>query len=228
MSVDVKMQLTNAPDAKEFPLIEVAMHSHRLLRYMPAAGKDKNVAFQYYLWNCAISESFYMTINFAEIVCRNAIHNALLFRLKDKWYDDATFRKIIHPRYLSELNAAIADEALEHGNKMTPHHVASSLTFGFWEHLVTKRFERLLWSKGIGHNFPGAHYSKKRQDLHDLMESVRRWRNRIAHHRAIFDKDPTRKHQDTVELIKWVCGSTGTWITANSKVPAAIALRPKP
>ncbi|BCG98970.1 hypothetical protein EFV37_04540 [Mesorhizobium loti] len=222
------MQLTNAPDEKQFPLIETALHSVRLQRYMPAAGKDKTVAFQYYLWNCAISESFYLSLHFSEIVCRNALHQALLARGDEKWFENSTFRNILEDRFRRELDDTVAQEWQDHGEKLTSHHIVASLTFGFWEHLTTKRFERFLWSKGVHKAFPNAPKGATYEDLHSQIEIVRRWRNRIAHHRSIFDKGPMRKHQEAIDLIKWVCLDTANWVIAGSKVPAAIALRPKP
>jgi hypothetical protein len=222
------MQLANPPAAEKVPVIESAINGDRLKRYMPAAGMDKCAAFGFYMWNCALSEAFYAPLHFAEIVCRNAIQKSIAFKRGDRWFEDRTFRSLLDPKFLSELDRAIADETTQHGTAVTQHHVASALAFGFWEHVTTKRFERLIWTRGISHNFPNAHYSVNRQKLHDQIESVRRWRNRIAHHRAIFDKDPMRKHQDTIELVRWVCGDTAAWVSSASKVPAAIALRPKP
>lgn len=220
------MQLTNSPTAKQFQAIEKAIQSERLARYLPAAGKNKTLAFRYYLWNCALSESFYLPIHFSEVLCRNAIHRQLVFRLGEKWYEHTTFRNLLDPKFRSELDGAIADERAQHSSQMTNHHVVSALHFGFWEHLTTKRFERLIWHRGIGHNFPGAHFSKNRQDLHDLIESVRRWRNRIAHHNAIFDKSPSRKLQDTMDLIKWVCADTSAWLATVCTAQAVLNARP--
>ncbi len=221
------MQLTNSPSEGLIPKVEAALQPQRLARYLPAAEQDKSLALRYYLWNCAISESFYIPLHFGEIICRNAIHNALLFKLGETWFDNATLHKIMDERFSREVAGAVSDERSQHGQNMTAHHVASALTFGFWEHLTTKRFERLLWNRGIRHNFPGAKPTATRQSLHDLIESVRRWRNRIAHHRAIFDKDPTRKYQDTVELMKWACDDTANWVTTMSRVPQTINMRPK-
>jgi len=195
---------------------------------MPVAENGIDKALQFYAWNCGLSEAFYISLHFAEILCRNAIQKALAFKAGEEWFRHKTFVNLLDARFQSELAIAISNEQAVHGVLMTQHHVASALTFGFWEHLTTKRFERLIWSRGISHNFPGAHFSIKRQDLRDRIESVRRWRNRIAHHQAIFDKDPMRKHQETIELIHWVCGVTGAWVSASSRVPAALALRPKP
>lgn len=221
------MQLPSAPGDEKFPIIEAALQGERVARYMPAAGRDKNVAFQYYLWNCALCEAFFIPLHFAEIVCRNALNNALTARAGDKWYEDRTFRKILDERFRDELIDAVGKERAQHGAALTSHHVVSALTFGFWEHLATKRFERYLWARGIHPIFPGAPKGKVYGDVHDLIESVRRWRNRIFHHRAIFDKGPMRKHQDALELVKWACADTSAWVAAASRVPVAIALRPK-
>lgn len=221
------MQLVNAPPPEKFQAVENAIQAERILRYLPAANMDSAAAFRLYLWNLALCEAFFISLHFAEIVCRNAIHRRLIERLGDNWFDNSTFISILDERFRYELIDAHDEEKRQHGEKLTSHHVVSALNFSFWEHLMTKRFERLLWSSGIKSSFPNAPNRIGREEMRALIESVRRWRNRIAHHRAIFDKGPTRKHQDALFLIQWVCKDTGDWIAAASKVPAAIALRPE-
>src|SRR5690606_15670189 len=171
-------------------------------------------AFQFYLWNSVLCEAFLLPLHFAEVVARNALHQALLARGDTQWFENKTFLQLLEKRFNSELKEAIVRERKQHGGNLTSHHIVSALTFGFWEHLATKRFERYLWAKGIHGAFPCAPDGSTYEDLHKLIESVRRWRNRIAHHRAIFDKRPMRKHQDTLTLIKWVCGDTGAWVAS--------------
>jgi hypothetical protein len=226
-SFGLKMQITNPPDEKSFQNIVLAVQEERISRYFPAAKKDKIVAFRYYLWNCTLCESFHLPLHFSEIVCRNAFHQGLLRRIGNDWYKNTVLLGLLDKRFVDELCGAVGAEASQHGGAITGHHVVSALTFGFWEHLTTKRFDRFLWAKGVQEIFPCAPKGTTREDLHTLIESVRRWRNRIAHHRAIFDKGPMRKYQDTLALIKWVCGDTAAWVAASSKVPIAIALRPK-
>jgi hypothetical protein len=221
------MQLTNPPEAEEFHKIVKALHSQRLGRYFPAANKNDQKAFSFYLWNCALCEAFHLPLHIAEIACRNAIHQALLARGNPAWFEEKTFCGILDDRFKRELADTVDLERKQHGRNLSSHHVVSGLTFGFWEHLATKRFDRYLWAKGIHGSFPNAPNGMTFEELHGLIESVRRWRNRIAHHRAIFDKGPTRKHQDAIDLITWACGSTGAWVNSVSKVPVAIQLRPK-
>lgn len=220
------MQLINSPSPEKFQAVKSAIQSERILRYLPAANRDSAAAFRLYLWNCALCEAFFVSLHFAEIVCRNAIHRRLIERCGDKWYENQTLLNILDQRFKYELIDAINEEARQHGDKLTSHHIVSTLNFAFWEHLMTKRFERFLWPHGISCSFPNAPNRIGREDMRALIESVRRWRNRIAHHRAIFDKGPTKKHQDALFLIQWVCRDTGEWVASSSKVPIAIALRP--
>jgi hypothetical protein len=134
------MQLTNAPGPREFQSIEIVLQAERIDRYMPAAGKERAAAFRYYLWNCALCEAFYLPLHFSEIVCRNALHNALIARAGPTWYENATLLTILDERFRAELREAVSKERYQHGRRLTAHHVVSALTFGFWEHLATKRF----------------------------------------------------------------------------------------
>ncbi|WP_237154540.1 Abi family protein [Oryzibacter oryziterrae] len=228
MQTPPKNQLIPRPTPDQVVRLETVMQPQRISRYLPAAEFDRSAAFEMYLWNCELSEAFYIPLHFAEIIIRNAIHNALLNRLGESWFEHQTFLKVIDPRFRSELEIAIDDEREQHGSATNSHHIASALTFGFWEHLTTKRFDRMIWSKGIRYNFPNAHHLRRREDLQRHIESIRRWRNRIAHHRAIFDKEPVKKHQEIVEVINWVCTESASWVNSASRVMQTIASRPTP
>lgn len=220
------MQLPNAPIAEKFPTIVAAIQHERLMRYAQPAGGDVARAFAYYTWNGSMSECFHVALHFAEIVTRNAFNHALTQRFGAEWFAHELFLRVLDERNRKELEDAVQKERKQHRGRMTAHHVVSALTFGFWDHLATKRFDRLIWAKGVQAIFPCAPQDKAREDIHALIESVRRWRNRIAHHRAIFDKGPMRKHQEALELIGWACVETKGWVAAASRLPAALALRP--
>lgn len=206
--------------------VYLAIQPERIARYY-AASEDASVSkLDMYTWNCNLAESFYPSLHYSEIVCRNAIHSALQHRKSDEWINDPTFRGLLSSRFLGQLDSAIAEETSQHGSNMTPHHIVSSLTFGFWEHLTIKRFERYLFPRGFQRAFPNAHYSLKLQDLHDTIEKVRRWRNRVAHHRALFDKGPTSMHHDAIKLIRWRCETTADFVQSISRVPQVINSRP--
>ncbi len=175
----------------------------------------------------AVCEAFYIPLHFSEIAFRNAMQRQLLARAGPIWFAEESFVQLLDPRFASELSYAVNAERKQHGAALTSHHVVSALTFGFWEHLLTKRFERYLWAKGISLSFPNAPKGMTNRDVHTLVESLRRWRNRIAHHHAIFDRGPMRKHADALCLLEWICSDTYKWVASISRVPSAISLRPK-
>ncbi|WP_126420105.1 Abi family protein [Asticcacaulis excentricus] len=221
------MQLTNLPHTKDFASVERFLQTERLSRYYAASKGNKTKAFAHYIWNCDLSQYFYIPLHFAEIGSRNAINLALIANLGPLWFSNSNFVAMLDPRFSTELGKAIQDETKQHGASLTAHHIVSALTFGFWEHLLTKRFDRLLWNKGIALYFPGAPAALSREDLRTSIEGVRRWRNRIAHHRAIFDKSPSRKYQQVVELIMWACPTTCAWVKSVTPVHTIINQRPK-
>ncbi len=198
----------------------------RVNRFAAAAQEDGVTPASLYLWNCEMSAAFYLPLHFAEITCRNTIHSALCFRDK-AWPDNKTFRGLLSHTHLKSLDLAIRDERAQHGDGMTNDHIVSALSFGFWEHLTTKRFKRLLWSKGFQRSFQSAPWEIKLHDLQRQIESVRRWRNRIAHHNAIFDKKPSSKLQDAITLIEWSSPDLSKWVAAQCQVQSIINARPK-
>jgi hypothetical protein len=122
----VKMQLLNSPSDETFPNIEKALDSSRLMRYFPAAGKDKELAFRLYLWNCAFCESFHLSLHMAEIVCRNAIHRALLKRGDPYWFENQTFRGLLEDRFRSELLApSVGKNGPEKVSRLSRHSTGS-------------------------------------------------------------------------------------------------------
>ncbi|PCI85478.1 MAG: hypothetical protein COB24_12870 [Hyphomicrobiales bacterium] len=223
------MQLNSDKDRQLAVTIVGSLQAERVNRYKAAADANGVMPIDLYLWNCNISCAFYDSIHFAEICCRNTIHSALVFRNKDNnWYEDETFRKLLDLRFLRELETAIDNEKNQHGQNITCHHVVSALTFGFWEHLTTRRFKRYLWPRGFQRNFKNAPFDATLHDLNKLIQSVRRWRNRIAHHRAIFDKNPNRKHSDSIMLISWSSSDVSEWVAKQSNVSKTINQRPRP
>lgn len=221
------MQAENAAGQFEFRSVEAALKPPRLGRYMDRPGYDRDRAVAIYLWNCELSESFHFPLHIAEVVCRNSIQTGLRVRFKNPWFEQVEFTRLLDRRQADHLSTVVGEERTQHDKKLSDDHVVSSLTFGFWEHLTTKRFDRTLWLRGIKHNFPNAF--KNGLVIHDVNEQIRRvrqWRNRIAHHRAIFDKDPARKFEAALTLIEWSCADTANWVRELSSVPALLARGP--
>lgn len=220
------MQLPNEPNEQQLAAILSAVHDDRIDRFLPAASGSRDDAFRLYCWNGLLCEAFYLPLHFAEITVRNAVNSHLIERFGDKWFENRAIVGSMDPKRQADLNELLNTEKRRHGTKMTCHHLVSELSFGFWQHLLTKRFGRVIWAKGMQDAFPNLPNSLDRQDIHDRVEVVRKWRNRIAHHKPIFDRGPSAKFQDTVQLIRWVCHDVADWVTTASNVTTAIQSRP--
>lgn len=220
------MQLTNVPSDAQFPAVLEAFQEERIDRYLPAASGSKEDAFRLYLWNCALCEAFYVPLQVAEVVCRNAINKRLTERWGEDWYDHPSLDSRMSKSDRDELAHVLSEERAQHGAHFTAHHLVSGLSFGFWQHMMTKRYDRPLWDLGLATSFPMVPNAMGRQQIHDRIEAIRRWRNRIAHHKAIFDKSPSAKYQETLQFVRWVSSDVGDWLASASKVNLAIDLRP--
>ncbi len=220
------MQLPSEPNDTQLIAILKAVHDDRIDRFLPAAAGSREDAFRLYCWNCVLCEAFYLPLHFAEISVRNAINTHLISRLGPRWFENRALVGSMDPKRQTDLLNLVKEEEQRHGAAMTCHHLVSELSFGFWQHLLTKRFARVIWGPGIHAAFPNLPATAGRQDVYNRIEAVRKWRNRIFHHKPVFDRGPSAKHQEIVQLIRWVCDDVADWVIAASNVTASIQLRP--
>lgn len=220
------MQELNALDDAQFQAIETAISPSRLKRYMGAAERDRWFALQFYIWNANICEAFYMPIHIFEIVVRNSINKALVNKYQGTWYEHLHFLQWLDDDSRDILNRTVAKERQKHGANLTHEHIVSELSLGFWENLTKVSWKNQIWPNGIAQFFPNAPNTATIESINSKIQSIRTFRNRIAHHSAIFDKNPTRKLQIISEVITWSCVTTATWVNSTSGVAPAISQRP--
>lgn len=204
-----------------FADVEQAMSPARLGRYMPAANGDKHLALRYYVWNARLCEEFYLPLQTAEICVRNAIANTLIRRYGAGWYSSAAVTSLLLERHLSELNGVVVSEQLRHGIKFTGDHVVSGLSFGFWVGWMTTRYEQHIWQMGVSRSFPHAPPGLSLQDAHGMVDQLRKFRNKVAHHYAIFDRQPIREYQNLETVISWISPST-LWLVRQLSSPSRV------
>lgn len=202
----------------------------RLGRYMPAANLDPNLALRLYIWNGQLHEAFVLPCQFAEIGIRNAIAAAVSYRFRrGGWHlPGGPLENLLFAEGKRLLTTARDKAVAEHGAAATVDHSIANLPFGFWTTLTTRRFKQHFWSKGIRWSFPHAPASTTVEDLSTRLVAIRDWRNRMAHHYALFDKGPTAEHDNILTVVGWISPEL-RWLTAQvSRVSAVIAARPQP
>jgi hypothetical protein len=221
------MQLTFSCTEATYSCIENTLSSARLGRYLAEAKGDKHLALRLYIWNITLSKALYFPAQICEVAIRNAVHTALRDKHSEDWHQRGSFLCTLPARLKLELNTTLADERGIYGTRMDTNHLVSGLSFGFWVHLLTKNYEDVFWPKYFKVCFPHMPKKETRQGLYDKVDKVRLLRNRIAHHKPIFDRAPNVEYQNLLTLISWVCPETYWLATSLSTVHQTISAKPR-
>lgn len=201
--------------------IEKTMSPARLRRFSAPPAWDKNHSIRTYVWNARLCEEFYIPIQFCEIALRNAIHTRLAELFGPAWYADQTFIHAIPDRHKEELAATVRQEMKFRGASFTADHVVAGMSFGFWQNLMSQSHKNLIWGGGVHSAFPHLPPRWGTTEIYDRLERLRKFRNAVMHHYAIFDKKPTAEYDNIRQLLKWMCPGT-LWLMGELSNPAAV------
>jgi hypothetical protein len=133
-----------------FTKIKTTLSATRLHTYAQDEAKEVIVLARY-LFNSALSQALYPSLQGIEICLRNAINEAACEIYGEDWLSvPASF---IDQRERTQI--ANAKKAL-HKNELpeTNGYLVSELSFGFWTSLLDRRYERTLWQKKHYNNLP--------------------------------------------------------------------------
>jgi hypothetical protein len=200
--------------------IELALSRERLDTYreiLPAGATFVDLI-QVYNANTAISEASMGPIQVVEITTRNSIHKHIANKYGDDWYqgnklgldpdgDRAIKRLIRHysgsPRYNTPRTLAIK--------------IVSELTLGFWTNLFRRQYEDPLWRKCLRFAFPHVGGALTRGDVYQVLDKIRRLRNRIGHHEQILHYDLNTHYNSIIDLLSWVIPVTAIWLSHHNR-----------
>lgn len=206
--------------------ITVTMSSARMGTYLNATGFGTGAtALEIYVWNALVSAAFFSTLHICEVVVRNAISHALELKYGNNWPWDPRFERTLSDWYKAELQSA--RKGIPSGSTGK---VIAELKFSFWCNLFTSRQDQHLWNKHLHTVFPFLPFpltvAAARTMLYNDMQTLRVFRNRIAHHEPIIAY-PLAQHQARIKyLIKLRCGDTEDWLSQWEIVSQVLAARP--
>jgi hypothetical protein len=168
-----------------------------------------------------------MPIQMAEVTARNAIFIPVSKRFGAGWYDNPKFQNILAERMRNELADVVKRQRKRRKANLTGNHIIADLSFGFWTRLMTAAYDKHLWANGVKNSFPNASRSEGREQIFVRLDRLRKFRNDVAHHYAVFDKGPSSEYQNALHLTKLACDETH-WLTKElSSVSQVINNRPK-
>lgn len=106
-----------------------SVSAERLQRYEAMARGDIAEALRLYMWNTALSEALYGTIQGLEITLRNKMHERLAARFGPRWYDVAS----VGLQYIQQDQVLRAKQSLQQqGKPPDSPRIVAELSLGFW------------------------------------------------------------------------------------------------
>ena len=175
---------------------ETAFSQARLNKYLNACAGDTNAAMTLYRHNIKLCQKFYGILNIFEIILRNAINRHYIAYFSDpNWIRHqlaAGGMLEMHPQR-SGIDKIITD--LDKTGRYTNDRVVSSLTFGFWTYLFTK-VPFHCGGNSLLKIFPAKAKGLGQRTIYNDLQTIKAFRNRIAHHEAIcFDATGSKTTQ---------------------------------
>lgn len=200
----------------------------RFQRYVDAQGGCHAEAVSLYEWNVKVSAAFLEVLCHVEVLLRNAIdeefpatdrQNPLSILDADVWLCDPTTLTIESRQKVDEAICRLHRER----KRPTRDRVIASLSFGFWQALFSGTYEE-LWRSTIFKAFPQGNGS--RREIANLVGPILHFRNRIAHHEAIFFSNLERQHARIVRLARLIDEEAERYIAGQSRVEELLLEKP--
>ncbi len=169
-----------------------------------------------YLWNLALGQALHPALHALEVCFRNQLNRAATKLTASRgfatiaipsWLDADPSMLMTNERDKVEKAKARLVDPRTH----TEGHLVAKLDFGFWVALCrdsysdTRAAGPRLWPRAIAMAFPAAPASlTTRADIWHRFDPIREYRNRVAHHEPIWDRDYLKQHDTILESIGWM------------------------
>jgi hypothetical protein len=201
--------------------IKHALSAGRIGTYEVAAGTahpDDPSAVALYTWNAQISAYLLVPLHICEVVVRNAAADAIEAIHGPNWPWNRGFLASLPPRYPG-IYSPLEDLQKVNRQQHTSGKVIPELKFAFWESMFTVTHDARIWQTEIlrvfPHHNPGETYFRLRGKVNADLLSIRRLRNRIAHHEPIFTRNLVSDFALIRGLVALRSADVASWMMGN-------------
>nr|WP_315267356.1 hypothetical protein [Microbacterium lemovicicum] len=206
----------------------------RLHVYLHATSGDLTGALDLYDWNAEVAAACLRDVGHFEVLIRNRYAAALTHHHPDWTYPSNimwTLEAGIPPTRVKQqkLNKGSMNAVRTARNKTTPPsagHTIANLPFGFWMMLTAGAREDTVWTPMLSPLFPGS----ARGDVHDPMEKLNNFRNRLAHWEPVFSTTTglAARLEEFDRFFTSVDSDVAAWVGERSNVVRTVAQCPVP
>ena len=187
------------------------MSRERLTYYLDECAGELECALRMYELNTRLSAAFYGPLQGLEVLVRNDMNMQLQASFGENWLDLSTVS--MQQTQIEDIRKTIAKIDKD---EPTNGAIVAELPFAFWVGLLGPKNENEIWRKALYKAFAHRPRGTERKIVHNALDSIRRLRNRIAHHEKILHRDLRANHATILEIAGWCCPVTRDWIASLS------------
>jgi hypothetical protein len=205
----------------------------RLAIYLSKTSNDLNRALRLYEWNAQVTAACLHDLGHLEVLIRNA-YDIELSKVSPTWIstNDPIWTRmngIENTKRRQARSNEYSRESLKKAQKnlQRPTHgqIIANLTFGFWTALTQSERDATIWTPILSGVFPQA----TRGSVHDRMNKLNTFRNRLAHWEPVFSQTTgLMKQLSSVDkLFTDLSPSVTAWVGERSKVISLVRTAPE-
>lgn len=216
--------------ANQIKDLEAVLSPQRFGTYLHETSGDRHRAMELYCWNTDISAAFYVMLQYFELAVRNGAVEAIEAVFGPNWHWNKGFKHTL-PKHKGRRSYQPADDLTNCANKhQTAGKVVADLKFVFWQNVFVQGQDGRIWNKHFATAFPG--YDKTltipqaRDRVHTTIDGIRRFRNRIAHHEPIFQRNLATVRDEIRQIVEWRRPGTAQWLDTVENVTTLLTTRP--
>jgi hypothetical protein len=148
-----------------------------------------------------------------EVALRNAVNAALASQFGEAWpYSQGFLRALPKHDSATFLRERARVEKRIGVREVSTGDVVASQTYWYWVAMMTSRYEDRVWSREFRRCFPHTPRGVTRQVVHDRAETIRKLRNRIAHHEPLLAFDLLGSYNRAVAIVRWISPAKAAWV----------------
>lgn len=207
--------------------VEYLISKERFGSYLNATLSNREQAVALYEWNAALAAACFQAFHYVEVIVRNAMDREMrayfgeakrlipwfLLPVVDK-HQVAFFESI------EKVRRRLRDQSQE---RETRDQIIAGVDFSFWTTLLHKENEE-LWRHALCKAFPYS--SGKRADVVAVLETLRIFRNRLAHHDSLLGEDVPFRLDQMRQVLRWVDPEAEKWLVSVERISTVYASRP--
>lgn len=205
-------------------VIEQVLSPGRFSTYRNAIIQSKgadcpSTALSLYEWNAELSGQLLFPLHIYEVVLRNTISDAISQRYSSDWPINEVFQNSLPSKEKADLKSLVTPSYQGLGK------VLPELKLYWFESMLTQRHDGRIWKPYIHSVFPNAGGSATiaatalRAQLNTQCRTIRKLRNRIAHHEPIFNQPTLASILPYIQAtVGFRCATTLDWLNDREKV----------